>query len=147
MSIEKHPNELVNDFISNSIMGLAGLKLTQCDKKETIVLEEKETTYIYSFRKDGSDTLVNIALSDPLYFCDVSFAKNENDYFNLKPYLKTIGESQNLESLFDFFLDEKVSEEEYVLGFLNIFKSMAENPEIQQIISGEYWPDVPKDEE
>ncbi|EQC52315.1 hypothetical protein, partial [Bacteriovorax sp. DB6_IX] len=111
-----------------------------------VVLEEEEITYIYTFKKGDSSITANVAVSDPLYFCDVTFKKDENDYFSLKPYLKTLGENTEMEQLFDFYMDEKIDDEQYVLGYLNLFKKYLSESDVQMVLSGEFWPDVPDEE-
>jgi hypothetical protein len=146
MTTESHTSSAVDKFLKNDIVSGTGLELTQVDKKVSVVLEEEETTYIYSFRKAGSEVLVNVAVSDPLYFCDVTFAKSADDYFSLKPYLATMGQASEMESLFDFYMDEKISDEEYVLGYLNLFKKSLGESDVQSVVAGEFWPDVPSEE-
>jgi len=145
MAFESHTNGAVDNFLKQDLVA-TGLELVNVDKKVTVVLEEEEVTFIYSFKKGSSPVLVNIAVSDPLYFCDVTFAQSESDYFSLKPYLKTLGQDSELESLFDFYMDEKISDDEYVLGYLKLFAKSLGEQDVQSVIAGEFWPDVPSEE-
>jgi len=145
MAFESHSNGQVDNFLKADIKA-AGLELINVEKKKTVVLEEEEITYIYTFKKGDSSITANVAVSDPLYFCDVTFKKDENDYFSLKPYLKTLGENTEMEQLFDFYMDEKIDDEQYVLGYLNLFKKYLSESDVQMVLSGEFWPDVPDEE-
>jgi len=146
MSTTGHPNEKVNGYILDTIGSIEGLNLVSCESKESIVLEEKEITWIYIFNKDNSGVNVIITVSDPIYFCNVSFAKNENDHFSLKPFLGHILNKNDLEDLFNDFIDEKVDDEDYTMKFLNTFKKYSDTEEVKKVMSGEYWPDVPSEE-
>ena len=145
MAFESHTNGAVDKFLKQDLVA-AGLQLVNVDKKVSIVLEEEETTFIYSFKKGDSPVAINVAVSDPLYFCDVTFAQNENDYFSLKPYLKTLGQDSEMEQLFDFYMDEKISDDEYVLGYLKLFVKYLGESDVQMVMSGDFWPDVPSEE-
>lgn len=143
MSGTKHPNSDIDTFVVNKITASAGLDSVSCDSKESIVLDEKEVTWTYTFEKKGAGVTASLNISDPLYFCDVSFAKSEKNHFPLKSYLKYIVKSNEIELLFENFIDEEISAEEYTLNYLTIFNKYMKTAEVQKIMNGEFWPEVP----
>lgn len=143
MSMSAHPVEKVNNYILSNIVGSQGLELVDCKSKETIVLEEKEITCEYTLKKSDSDIKVVLTISDPLYFCNVSIIKTEKNHFSLKSYMENINSDSALENLFTQFIDEEISEELYTLGYLNIFANELQSKSLADILSGDYWPEVP----
>jgi hypothetical protein len=144
MSIANHTNEKVNEFILNNLAKVEGMNLVKAESKESIVLEEKEITWVCTFKKPESEVSVSVVISDPLYFCDITFAKSDNNYFPFKSYLENVAKSNELEDLFENFIDEKIAEEEYIMSYLNVFKKHVQSADIQKIIAGESWPEVPR---
>jgi hypothetical protein len=142
MSTSGHPNEKINTFIQENIATLAGFNLISSVSKETVVLDEKEITWLYTFNSGKSLTNMVISISDPLYFCDVSFSKGEKVHFPLKTYMEDINQDNSLEALFNQFIDEEITEPIYILGYLNIFAQEAKTKAIQDVMSGNYWPEI-----
>jgi hypothetical protein len=143
MSTKGHPNSDINNFIVNTISKSVGIENIKCESKESIVFDEKETTWIYSFKMPDSEVGVTLNISEPLYFCDVSFVKSEKNYFPLKSLLKNNINSDEIELLFESFIDEKITAEEYTLNYLTIFNKYAKTTEVKKIMAGKSWPDVP----
>lgn len=139
----KHPDDQVRNYIEKNLTSIEGVELVSCESKESIVLDEKEISWIYSFAKPGSKVSAILTISDPLYFCNVSFQKDEKTHFALKPFMETVQGSDEIEILFNSFIDEKILEDDYTLGYLNIFKKCLSTKEVQAVLSGESWPDVP----
>jgi hypothetical protein len=142
MSTSGHPNEKINTFIHNNIATIDGFNLVSCVSKETIVLEEKEVTWVYTFNSGKSATNMTITISDPLYFCDVSFSKGDKVHFPLKAYMEDINQDKSLEALFNQFIDEEITEQIYILGYLNIFAQEAKTQAVLDIMDGLYWPEI-----
>ena len=111
MSTSGHPNEKINTFIQENIANLDGFDLLSCKSKETVVLGEKEITWIYKFGSGSSLTNMSISISDPLYFCDISFSKGDKVHFQLKSYMEDINQDKSLEALFNQFIDEEITEQ------------------------------------
>lgn len=147
MSSAKHPNDKVNNYISQNLTSIKGIELTKCESKETIVFDEKEISWIYTFKKEGSSIDITLTVSDPIYFCEVFISKSKKDFFALKSYLKNILRSEEIENLLNNFYDEKLNEEEYTLKYLDIFKKYLASKELNEIMDGESWPRVPSEEE
>ena len=147
MSSARHPNDKVNKYISQNLTSVQDIKLSKCESKQTIVFDEKEISWIYTFKKDQSPIQITLTISDPIYFCEVFISKSKRDFFALKSYLKNILRSEEIENLLNNFYDEKLNEEEYTLQYLEIFKKYLASKEIQKIMDGESWPKVPSDDE
>jgi hypothetical protein len=139
------PNEKIHNYIFSELDSNNGLELVNSQSKEAIVFDERETSWIFTFEKADSPIKVLLTISDPLYFCDVSFYQNETEHFTLNSYLKNTAQSIELEKVLDSFMDDNISEEEYTMSFLNIFKKYLGSCEVQEIISATYWPDVPSE--
>jgi hypothetical protein len=140
-----HPDEQVRNFIDKNLTNIEGIELISCESKESIVLDEKEISWVYSFAKPGSKVSAVLTISDPLYFCSVSFQKDENTHFSLKPFMEKVQNNDDIEVLFNSFIDEKILEDEYTLGYLNILKKCLNSKEAQTVLSGKSWPEVPEE--
>lgn len=147
MSSNSHPNEKVSAFIADSLEKISGIKMIKSESKEAVVFDEKEISWIYTFQKEDSGVRAVLTISDPLYFCDVSFLKYQKPQFQLKSYLKNVANNNDIEDLFENFIDEKIDQEEYSLAYLNIFKNSLDTLDVQKIMNGDMWPDVPSEEE
>jgi hypothetical protein len=147
MSAKNHPNSSIDSFILSKISKSAGIEDIKCESKESIVFDEKETTCMYSFKKPSSEVSVTLTVSEPLYYCGVSFAKSDKVHFPFGGYLKSIIKSDEIEQLFESFIDEKITAEEYTLNYLTIFNKYLSTTEVQNIMAGEYWPNVPLEED
>ncbi|OUR99561.1 hypothetical protein A9Q84_00645 [Halobacteriovorax marinus] len=143
MSQNNHPDEQIRDFIESNLTNIKGIELISCESKESIVLDEKEISWIYTFAKPGSKVSAVLTISDPLYFCNVSFQKEKTSHFSLKPFMETVLKSDEIELLFNSFIDEKIFEDEYTLGYIGIFKKSLALKEVQDVLNGDFWPEVP----
>jgi len=149
MTKQTHPNSKIDSYILNTLCGSGdpSLEYISSESREDVVFDEKELTCNYTMRAPKSKIDIIVTVSEPLYFCNVTFSKTSTNYFSLKGLLKAVIGSKEIEDIFEEFIDGKVEAEEYTLKYLKVFKQLTETPKIQKIITGESWPSVPTDEE
>ena len=141
-----HPNSSVTNYINKNLTSLDNIELLSCSSKESIVFDEKETSWIYDLALKGKDIKLVLTLSDPLYFCSVSIVKSEKEHFNFKSYLKNIDGDSSIENLFNKFIDEEINEETYTIEYLKILEKNLLSGSILNVLSGNVWPAVPHEE-
>jgi hypothetical protein len=130
------------EFIEKELGYSDGIELIKKTKKEAVVFDEKETSYIFTFGNPNLAIKAELIISDPLYFCSLSIIKNKENFFSLTDYLSEIESDKELVNLLDRFYDEEIEADEYTILFLKAVKRHLSKPGLLDILNGKSWPVV-----
>ena len=144
MKQSRHPNENIHKAI-DAVFKQLNLTYTISTYKDSHPNLKDYTNWGYLARQQRPHLDVKVYATSPELSAGLLISRSKTKYIFLEDYVRAIVKSNKLTDLSDQVARNRINREDYILTCIAIFREYLATPEIQSILKGEKWIDVPFD--